>query len=107
MRRILAGIIGLALGIGTLNAPAQEPQWHAVSLGAPVAAPVATLGAPQPLPSSAPRVARGQADERPPMPLGPAPNADKKEPLPPPTPFDAPAPNAVPDGVPFAMNGPV
>src|SRR5436309_10333 len=104
MRRILAGSVGFALGMGALNAPAQEPQWRAVALGAPVAspavslgAPVASLGAPQP---AAPRIARGQAAERPPMPIGPAPNAADKPQLPPPTPFD-PAPSAAPaEGVP-------
>src|SRR5688500_5997769 len=111
MRRILAGSMGFALGMGALNAAGLEPQWRAVALGAPVAAPavslgapVGSLGAPQPV---APRVARGQAAERPPMPVGPVPNSSDKQTLPPPTPFDGTAPPPAPDGVPFAMNGPV
>lgn len=111
MRRILAGSIGLALGMGALHASAEEPQWRAVGLGAPVAAPAVTLGAPiaaigtsQPV---APRIARGQAAERPPMPIGPAPNAADKQQLPLPTPFEPVPPPAQSEGVPFAMNGPV
>jgi len=111
MRRILAGSIGFALGTGALQAPAQEPQWRAVGLGAPVAAPAITLGAPAAAPgapqSVAPRIARGQAAERPPMPIGPPPNAVDKQQLPPPTPFDSTTPPTAVDGVPLAMNGPV
>jgi len=109
MRRILAGSIGFALGMGALNAAAQEPQWRAVGLGAPVAAPAVTLGAPVtgPPQSVTPRVARGQAAERPPMPIGPLPNSADQQKLPPPTPFEGSPPTATPDGIPFAMNGPV
>src|SRR5207248_285969 len=97
----------------------QEPLWRAVDIGAPVAvtparpavglgAPVAILGAPRP--AAAARVARGQADDRPPMPVGPG--AGPAIPLPPPTPLNPPAPSgpffgAPVEGGPVGTGGPV
>src|SRR5262245_35558632 len=96
MRRILAGGLGWMLLLGASCAPAQEPQCRAGTIGAPVAdappptrprsavalgAPVAALGAPQPIrpvtarstdaePARLTSLARGQAEDRTPMPLG-------------------------------------
>jgi hypothetical protein len=115
MRRILAGSLGLALGLGAFRVFAQEPMWQsgvtpsrkpAVTLGPPTVA----LGAPRALPAppadrgilpaslnwTAPqRVVRAQVDDKSPMPPGPtlpgAP-ANGSTPLPPPTPLGGTAP---------------
>jgi Putative beta barrel porin-7 (BBP7) len=138
MRRILAGGLGLVVLFGAANAPAQEPQWRAVAIGAPVAdvpprspnrpavslgAPVAVLGAPQPVRPAAARtayaeparltsLARGQAEDRTPMPLGAGtPAGNQPAPLPPPTPLPTvptdTAPGATAPFGPFVVGGPV
>ncbi len=131
MRRVLAGSVGVALGLGLAPAFAQETGWHpapanpmqmrrepAVSLGPPTAA----LGAPRPaaraadpavrpaaavLPASwAAPTARAQMDDKAPMPAGPA--LSGSSPLPPPTPLmpAAPLPGAPVTSGPF-LGGPV
>src|SRR5262245_19015126 len=129
MRRILAGSVGLALGLGALRGYAQEVTWQpakgpaarppAVTLGPPRV----SLGAPRALPDprtesnlqpaaamasgrDPSRVVRAKVDDKAPMPPGPALSsgpANEAIPLPAPTPLNQYTP--APDGMMFA--GPV
>ena len=89
MRRILAGTLGIAFGLGS-SALAHEP---AVTLGAPTVG----LGAPrsasnvQPVSFLDSRIARGKIDDKSPLPNGPGQNAaGQPNPLPAPTPMGTP-----------------
>jgi hypothetical protein len=129
MRRILAGSVGLALGLGALRGYAQELTWQPAGKGAAARQPTVTLGPPvaslgAPRAMSAPRtepafqpvaatiggqhasrVVRAQVDDKAPMPPGPVLSGGTTNgaiPLPPPTPLNQYVP--APDGM---FGGPV
>src|SRR5947208_932700 len=111
MRRILAGSMGLALGLTACPGFAQDVRWQqvgapAVTLGPPAVA----LGAPRPA-AAGQRIVRAKSDDKSPMPPGPALPGAPPTPLPAPTPLAPPAPQpgaAVPSfvGMPLMPGAP-